>query len=130
MERISFALPDVSGAESANHYFHLVQKAVQDQTGQQVAVETIGSLWKMARDVIKNMGDVFWDADEYESCGYCHLQDEGCSYSRKGNPVDPGKCCVWYGSSPSERMLAKAAATVLEALLAVKLEPQERKPCL
>lgn len=119
----SLCVPSPTEAGSLEEYLELVQRAMKEQTGELISLEELEELWNLADMAICNQGDIFWDADEYEQCYYCHLYDEGnCpNSSDNGNPIDPKRCNVWYGSSPSERMLTLATPAVLRALLAVRV---------
>lgn len=82
-------------------------------------------LWTVANVTIAGMGDIFYDADEYESgcdrCPYCNephclgdiLYDD--ADEEKGKPD-------WCSMSPGKRMLTQATASVFAALLQVYLE--------
>ncbi|MEW6770111.1 MAG: hypothetical protein AB1330_01780 [Bacillota bacterium] len=108
------SLPPFQDAQDEKEWLRIVCRDYS-----QLSEEKIAELWNMARQTVSRMGDVFWDADDYEQCNYCHLAED-CPNSKGGYPIDPGRCCdIWYGNCPGERMLNLVAAQVLESLIAV-----------
>ncbi|MGB9825899.1 MAG: hypothetical protein ACPLRU_04425, partial [Desulfofundulus sp.] len=82
---------------------------------------TVRSLWELARDTVRQMGDVFWDVDEYEPCAYCREPGECPNAYRVSSweyrPREMSSCPEWPGRWASERLSVACAAGVLESLL-------------
>ena len=117
----------VAPVESCNTEEEWLSKVAESlrREGYSLSERTLKRLWVRANTAVTSMGDIFWDADKYEQCMYCHLFDEGCPNSQRGNPADAGKCPkLWYGSAPGRRMLTRAAVPVFEALIAAAVGPR------
>lgn len=80
----------------------------------------LSELWTFACDAVRQMGDIFWDVDDHDPCGYCH-HEGNCSNSVQGMgqpyPSDPAWCDSWYGESASDRLFTWCAANVLDSVL-------------
>lgn len=115
-------IPPVESCDTEEEWFRKVAESLRRE-GYSLPERTLKRLWVQANTAVTSMGDIFWDADKYEQCTYCHLLDQGCPNSKNGSPVDREKCPdIWYGSTPGERMLTRAAVPVFEALIAATVQ--------
>jgi len=116
--KILNAMPSLDEATAEQEWLEKVADTLQKE-GYHISERLLPQLWAIANDTFGHMGDIFWDADDFEKCQYCPHYEKGCPNSNDGYPIDPEKCDLpWYGYFPSERMLTKAAIPVFAGLIA------------
>lgn len=114
----SLDLPSFSQATSELDWLRMVNTRLLCS----LPFKEVTSLWSLSKNTVARIGDVFWDADEYDACLYCHLAEEGCPNSTGSNPVDSGACDIWYGDCPGKRILNRVAVEIFASILSVALE--------
>jgi hypothetical protein len=124
-------LPEPAGFATEAEWLAAVRKEA-DGHSLELSEETLQRLWCLAGQAIQEMGDVFFDPDDYSEFCYGCPDSRGCGGRCDGkyeySDDEDHRCYRWYGNSGTARLLGLAAVPVLQALLAallaVRLQPE------
>jgi len=112
-----YRLPKVYEYETEDKWMDAVASVLRG-LGYEIDERVLWRMWADADNSLGLMGDVFYDVDDYEPCGFCHKQDENTKRcSDLSEPCDN----IWYGDTASERMFRHAAVPIFTVMIVAYL---------